>query len=506
MSSWVRRVTLSVVAGSVLLVAAAGSSDEPAPFSRSRWIAERSKTAKFSSEGVLPAEGPVPASALEKPAVPPITAEARKGRKTWVRVSRDILRPDGGTGQAETQAEPFLAIDPENDLRLLAGYQEGRFAEGGARSLTWAFSKNGGRAWREGAVPGLTHASGGAFEKASDPWVAYGLDGRAYYASLLFNETSPENGIYVSTSEDGGRTWGPPVVVHNGDATHFEDKQSMIVDNYADSPFRGRIYVTWDTVSETNQILRVARSEDGGQSFRPVVSVEGVGANFGALPLVGPGGVVHLFWMHATAVANLAIYTSRSEDGGVTWSPKTVVAPVSRQGVENLRTGELPSAAIDPRTGRIYVVWPDSFFTGGDIVGSDEIALVRSDDGGRTWTSRRKVSDDQSDASFTPAVAVDGHGRVAVSYYGHHYAKPYQVDHYVVISKDGESFGASRRSNGSSFDARFASVTDRGFFLGDYQGLVGGRNLFYALWVGTLEPSLLHKGERQPDAFMSKIP
>src|SRR5215212_3101047 len=176
MSSWVRRVTLSVLAGSVLLVAAAGSSEEPAPFSRSRWIAERSKTAQFSSEGILPARGPLPASVFEKPAMPQITAEARK-RQTWVRVSRDILPADDGPGQPETQAEPFLAIDPEKDIRLLAAYQEGRFAGGGARSLTWAFSKNSGRTWSEGAVPGLTHASGGAFEKASDPWVAYGPGG-----------------------------------------------------------------------------------------------------------------------------------------------------------------------------------------------------------------------------------------------------------------------------------------------------------------------------------------
>ena len=507
MSSWVRRLAfaLVVLVAAAAGIAAAGSPEEPA-FSRSRWIAERSKTAKFSSEGILPARGPLPASVFEKPVIAEIDAEARKGRQTWVRVSRDILPPNGGPGQAETQAEPFLAIDPENDLRLLGGYQEGRFADGGARSLTWAVSKNGGRVWREGAVPGLTHASGGAFEKASDPWVAFGPGGRAYYASLLFNETSPENGIYVSTSEDGGRTWGPPVVVHNGDANNFEDKEAMVVDTYDDSPFRGRIYVTWDTVGENAQILRVARSEDGGRSFRPVVSVSGTGANFGALPLVGPGGVVHLVWMHATTNNNLRIVTSRSEDGGVTWSPMTTVAPVLNVGVNGLRTGQLPTAALDPRTGRIYVVWPDSFFSpgSGNIIGPDKIALVRSDDGGRTWTQRQKVSD-RSNASFTPAVAVDGQGRVAVAYYGNSVTNSYQVDHYVVISKDGESFGASRRTNSASFDARFASVTDRGFFLGDYHGLVGGKNLFHALWVGTLEPSRLHKGERQPDAFASKV-
>ena len=499
MSSWVRRITFALAVGAVLLAASSGSSQEPA-FSRSRWIAERSRTALFSG-GVMPALGAVPASAFAEPT---IAAEARKGRQRWVRVSRDILRPDGGPGQPETQTEPYLAIDPEKDLRLLAAYQEGRFANGGARSLTFALSSNGGRTWREGAVPGLTHASGGAFEKASDPWVAYGPGGRAYYASLLFNETSPENGIYVSTSEDGGRSWGPPVAVHKGDANNFEDKEAMTVDTYADSPFRGRIYVAWDTVGEVNQNLRVARSEDGGRSFIPPVTLNQTGANIGAFPLVGPGGVVHVIWFHATTNANGAMVASRSEDGGVTWSPQVQVSNVRQAGVPDLRTGGiLPAAAVDRRTGRIYVVWQDDRFT----PGTDQVVMSRSDDGGRNWTAPQRVSDGPDNAaSFTAAVAVNGQGRVAVSYYSlrNDPSRHYVVDHYVAISRDGVSFGASRRTNRPSFDARFAAFTQSGFFLGDYQGLVGGKKLFHALWVGTLERSLLHKGERQSDAFASK--
>ena len=56
----------------------------------------------------------------------------------------------------------------------------------------------------------------------------------------------------------------------------------------------------------------------------------------------------------------------------------------------------------------------------------------------------------------------------------------------------------------TSFDVRFAAVA-QGLFLGDYQGLVGGKKLFYALWIGTMERSRLDPSERQPDAFVSKI-
>jgi len=502
MAPWGRRTAFVLVVLTALIVAASGSSDEPT-FSRSRWIAERRDFYKFS-DGVLPAEGPVPASALRAPAVSGIGGEA-KGKKTPGRVSRDIVPPDGGPGQEETEAEPYLAIDPGNDLRLLAGYQEGRFVDGGARALTWAFSKNGGRTWSEGAVPGLAQFSGGTFQRASDPWVAYGPGGRAYYASLLFNETSPDNGVYVSTSEDGGRNWGPPVAVHKGDANNFDDKEAVIVDTYEDSPFYGRVYVAWDTVGQAIETLRVARSEDGGQSFLPPVSVYATDFNIGVIPLVGPGGVVHLIWLHINLSNRLTILASRSEDGGVTWSPPALVASMFNTGVNDLRTGELPAAAVDPHSGRLYVVWPDSFFDGGGFIGPDQIALVRSDDGGRTWTARQKISGDESFSAFTPAVAVDGKGRVAVAYYANKSSNFFQIDHYTVISGDGETFGAARRTNRPSFDARFAAVTDRGFFLGDYQGLVGTRNGFQALWVGTLERSLVHNGEKQPDVFTTKI-
>jgi hypothetical protein len=499
MSSWVRRIaSFAVVAA--LCLAVSGSSEKPT-FSRSRWISERRHLYLFS-DGILPAEGPLPDSVL---APSRIGGEAKKGGATQGRVSQDILEPDGGPGQAETEAEPYLAIDPENDLRLLASYQEGRFADGGCRSLTWAFSKNGGRKWSEGAVSGLTHISGGAFEKTSDPWVAYGPGGRAYLASLLFNETRPENGVYVSASEDGGRNWGPPVAVHLGDINNFDDKEAVIVDTYADSPFRGRVYVAWDTVGQNSQILRVAWSDDGGQSFSRTVDVERTAANIGVIPLVGPGGVVHLVWLRATGGNNVIIVASRSEDGGATWSPLVQVGRIENRGVNQLRTGELPAAAVDPHSGRLYVVWPDVFFQPGDFIGPDEVALARSDDGGRTWSAKQKVSGDEGFESFTPAVAVDGKGRVGVSYYANKATDSFQVDHYVRISSDGETFGKSLRTNRPSFDPRFAAVTDRGFFLGDYQGLAAGKDAFYALWVGTIERSVIQKEEKQPDVFVSKV-
>jgi len=503
MSLWVRRITFVLVSGAALLAAAPGSPDDPPSFSRKRWLQEREGTF-LSSGGLLPATEPLPAEVLRAPSVvPEVTAEAKQ---KWLRVSRDLLAPEAGSAaQPETQAEPYLAIDPANETRLLAGYQESRFATGGARALTYAWSKNSGRTWTEGLVPGLTPPSGGSFQRASDPWVAFGPGGRAYYCSLLFNETTPANGVYVSASPDGGRTWGPPVAVHNGDTNNFDDKQAIVVDTGAGSPYRGRIYVGWDTVGNNNQLLRASWSGDGGASFIPPVELETTGVNIGALPLVGPGGVVHAVWAHAdTPQRPLVLHTSRSEDGGATWSAPIQIAEMRETAVRNLRTGDiLPSAAVDQRNGRLYVVWADGRFT----PGVSQVVMSRSDDGGRSWSAPQLVSDGPGDApNFTPAVAVSGEGRVGVSYYSlrNDPARLFQVDHYIALSKDGATFGASRRLSPTSWDVRFAAVA-MGFFLGDYQGLVAGKKLFHALWIATAERSKLGAAERQPDAFTSKV-
>jgi hypothetical protein len=107
--------------------------------------------------------------------------EPRRGRgvppgAADTRLSFDVLPPDGAGGaQPNTVAEPYLAVDPEDSNRMLALYQDDRFAAiGGARALAFAVTTDGGRHWREGLLPKLTAASGGTFERASDPWVAFG--------------------------------------------------------------------------------------------------------------------------------------------------------------------------------------------------------------------------------------------------------------------------------------------------------------------------------------------
>jgi hypothetical protein len=201
----------------------------------------------------------------------------------------------------------------------------------------------------------------------------------------------------------------------------------------------------------------------------------------------------------------LELLAARSDDGGETWSAPVRIDQIFPAGIEQMRTGEgLAAAAVDPRNGTLYVVWQDARNDGA----TDQILLSRSTDGGASWTSPVVVSDGPADAgSFTPAVAVDGAGRVGVAYQSlrNDPDRHLLVDEYLALSGNGgASFAASRRLSSTSWDAASAAFS-RGYFLGDYQGLAAGKRLFHALFVATFRPSNVRPGGRQPDVFTASL-
>jgi hypothetical protein len=425
------------------------------------------------------------------------------GKPVVFRVSPDLLPPDAG-GEPETQAEPWVAVNPERDGHLVAVYQEGRNNDGGAAALGYSVSFDGGKHWSAGLLPGLTHATGGVYKRASDPWVAFGPGNRVYCASLGYNEINTETGVFVFTSRDGGRTWSDPVAVHT-QTGHLDDKSTIIVDTRADSPYRGRIYVGWDASHGSSRDLQVAWSDDEGRSFsQPAILDQGI--NGDAQPLVGPRGVVYTIWL-VNENGQFSARIARSDDGGATWSAPVKIADITPFFSDDIRTSEgAPTPAIDSRTGQLFVVWEDERFS----PGVNKIVLTRSTDGGRTWTPPKPVSDGPANAqSFVPAIAVAGNGRLAVTYYStrNDPDRHYLVDEYLAISKNGgATFGSSQRLSPSSWDIRFAAVAGGTFFLGDYQGLAAGKTTLYAVWVATSLPSSLNPTLRQPDVFARQVP
>ncbi len=411
-----------------------------------------------------------------------------------VRVSDDtgigssFIPPNqSGTVYLGSEVEPWLAVNPADPENMVGFFQEDRWSTGGARNLVFATTKDGGETWRNAGVPGLTMVAGGTYERATDPWIDFGPGNRVYALTLAFDDSTPRNGVFVNTSRDGGRSWGPPVpVIVDTSIQFFNDKTADAADSGPRSPFRGNAYVTWDRLvapvtSDPNSFTGPAmfsRSTNGGASFSTPKVIYDTGTNeqtIGDVPVVLPDGTVVVAGTFIDADANQSIFVVRSGDGGSHWSRPKLVQDEPTYSIPSVRGGDtVPSFAVDRRTGRIYAAWEDSRPSVG---ARDDILVMSSDDAGRTWSDPVQANDTPPGAqsAFTPAIQVDDQGRVGLVYYDLRAdASPDDAQQltteWFTQSRDGGRTFARSRALTPAFD--MAAAPDAGgFFLGDYQAL-----------------------------------
>jgi hypothetical protein len=115
------------------------------------------------------------------------------------------------------------------------------------------------------------------------------------------------------------------------------------------------------------------------------------------------------------------------------------------------------------------------------------VVAVRSTDGGLTWSAPAQVSGAPTVQAFTPQVNVRADGTIGISYFDmrNNTTDPNTllVDHWLATSRDGSTW-TDRRVTANSFDLSIAPVA-RGYFLGDYMGLVSAGTNFYPVYVRT---------------------
>jgi len=96
-----------------------------------------------------------------------------------------------------------------------------------------------------------------------------------------------------------------------------------------------------------------------------------------------------------------------------------------------------------------------------------------------TWGEPIRVSANINTQAFVPAVAVDGHGDLAVAYYDFSADRPSSqflaTQYWITFSANqGHTWSARQQVTSQPFDLRTAPFqTHEGFFLGEYQGLAG---------------------------------
>jgi hypothetical protein len=252
---------------------------------------------------------------------------------------------------------------------IVMAAQTGRFNDGGGSDIAYSTSTNNGATWTGGNLPGITKfAGGGPYDRVSDAAVAYDAKHNVWMISTLpLLEAGGVHGagILTSRSTNGGATFGNPVTVSTaGDP----DKNWIVCDNTSTSAFYGNCYTEWDDHGSGNTI-KMSTSSDGGLTWGAAKNTASNNTGIGGQPVVQPNGTVVVPMASATETS---IRAFRSINGGSTWTSAVTISAVSRHTVAGgLRTGPLPSAEIDG-SGKVYVVWQDCRFrtgcTSNDIV------------------------------------------------------------------------------------------------------------------------------------------
>ncbi len=409
-----------------------------------------------------------------------------------------------GTLYPNSEVEPFVAVNPRNPLNLVGVWQQDRWSNGGAQGLGSAYSFNGGVTWQRVFLPfsrcaGGNASNNGDYERASDPWVSFSPNGVAHQMALSINNNlapgQTASAMLASRSTNGGRTWSKPVTLQADTEERFNDKNAITADP-TDARF---VYAVWDRLSgvpgEGAGPTLLARSVNNGVSWEPTriifdpgQAAQTIGNRIEVLP---DGTLINLFTLIDFAAQEVSAQVIRSTDKGATWSAPIKIADELAVGTADPETGApvrdgaiIAQLAIGPR-GRVVVVWQDARFSGGAV---DGIALSQSSDGGLTWSAPVQVNRDPTVPAFTPSVHIRNDGTIGVTYYDFRSntvdPATLPTDYWLARSRDGLTWRESRVSQ--AFDLAKAPVA-RGYFLGDYQGLVSLGPLFLPFYVKTTD-------------------
>ncbi len=391
--------------------------------------------------------------------------------------------------QANVEPDSF-----SNGSTIVAAYQVGRIYDGGACAIGFSTSTDNGSTWASGLLPGLTkYTGGGSFDRATDAAVAYDAQDNVWMiSSLVLTEAGGVKGvgIYTSRSTDGGLTWGTPVAIPNTAGMISPDKNWIVCDNSATSPFYGNCYTEWDDNGAGNR-MEMSTSTDGGLTWS-VASTNSAGI-IGGQPVVRPDGTVIV----PTANANeTAIGAFNSTNGGASWSAVTTITTIKHHTVAgSLREGPLPSAEIDG-AGTVYVVWADSRFrTGGKV---NDIVITHSLNAtGTSWSAVTRIPIDGTGSGvdhFIPGLAVNkatsgATAQLGLTYYFYPKGST-QLSVGFTSSADAGTTWSTAQTITSGMSSTWAATTSQGRMVGDYISTsYGSDNLAHGIFGAANTPT-----------------
>jgi hypothetical protein len=237
-------------------------------------------------------------------------------------------------------------------------------------------------------------------------WVAYLLGGMGGQPSSMR--------IYVAVAPAGSTTFGQPIRVSPpNDGGALYDKPWITVTN------TGTVVVTYQRDAQPNDYsLVAARSTDGGMTWqRTNVADDPTGSVFRNLAFpCAPKNGNHL-WVTFLALdgTGVDVKLARSDDGGATWLPETLVSLAN----ENVAFDD-PNCVADGE--QVWVTYGLSLDPMDQMAATSQklnsVQLAYSTDAGQTVASRGEAADLGAAKFFMhPQIAREDGGAIDVVYY-----------------------------------------------------------------------------------------
>lgn len=389
------------------------------------------------------------------------------------------------------QSENSITVDPNNEFVVLNSNNSCPKPVDKFYGANYNVSMDGGNNWN-GDEKGINGDNFG------DPAVAINRDGR-YFVGYINRDL----GQSVNYSDDKGKTWTTVEVASIGVSNSAVlDKNHLWLDNAAESPYQGHIYNAWTPMRMTNdgQIV-VSRSIDNGETWEDVIpisnDIEAVSHCQGVNLSTGPNGEVYAVYSvydHFPAGENACGF-SKSLDGGATWtSGKRILENIS--GIrnysslgKNMRVNSFPSMAVDvsdgPNNGNIYIAFSNIGVPGVSAGIATDIYLIVSKDQGETWSTPRKINqDEQANAQqYFPWICCDPEtGVLSVVFYDDRNVGGNQVEVFCANSFDGGDTWDDFKVSDVAFTPSPIPGAATGY-MGDYLSIYSQNGKVYPCWA-----------------------
>ncbi len=306
--------------------------------------------------------------------------------------------------------EPSIAVNPLNPEQIVIGWRQFNNTNSDFRQAGLAYSHDGGMTWNN-----IGPLEPGIFR--SDPVLAAAADGTFFYQSLAV-ESQGQPGLDDDIfrvdqwrSVDGGVTWIDKINAIGGDKSWYAIDQTATAN-------QGNVYAAWNLAGNNHYPNSFNYSLDNGMSYSspeqlpksPIFGTVAIGFD-GEVYVVGINGETNLNDFHLIKTNNpmSAIFPDFNQSTPLNLGGSVAIGGINPVGLLGQVWVATDKSNRHTR-GSVYVAASVDRF-GGDPL---DLNFIRSRDGGNTFTSPKKINDDNSfiDWQWFGTMGVAPNGRI----------------------------------------------------------------------------------------------